>query len=187
MWRLKRKIMDPYRLYIQQISYDGVSYGTSAPVVDTYAKWNIVCSESPFKRYGEPQNIASRVWLDEDGSDVYIPADVKCKSFDADFTFLCSGAESDVKSSVLAFHQYLLGKIGASGSTPDGARLIIYDTFNSIGWKDVYLKSFSPEGLVMDNGDDEVVLQFKVTFTVNDPVTAITKTVTNNTVSLSFT
>ncbi len=180
----KEEGMDPYRLYIKQTPFDGVSYDYSAPVVDTYTQWGIVCAESPYKRYGEPQNIASRVWFDDDGSDVYIPEYVTSKSYDAEFTFLCVGTESDVKGNVLAFHKYLLGKTGADGGASKGARLLLYDDFNGIGWKDVYLKSFSSEALVMDNGDDEVKLKFKMTFSVNDPVTPITRTVSHGHVTL---
>lgn len=173
--------MEPYKLYMMQTSYDGLDY-TLGDAVDTHARWNIVCAESPFKRYGEPQNIASRDWIDEHGSDVYIPADVKFKSFDADFTFLCAGIESDVKSNFLDFHKFLTGK--NDGAT--GARLVIYDTYNSLGWKDVYLKSISPDAFVMDNGDNEVVLRFKATFRVNDPFTDITLSFTDKTPHLTW-
>lgn len=180
--------MDPYRLYIQETSYDGTTY-TQGPVADTYEQWRIVCAESPYKRYGDPKDVATRDWLDEHGTDVYIPNNVKLKSFDAEFTFLCVGTEASVKTKVRDFHRFLLGKGSyMSGSTtipPVGARLVIYDTYNGIGWKDVRLKTFSSEALVMDNSDTEVKLRFKVIFEVHDPYTEVTLSTTNG-ISLSW-
>lgn len=170
--------MDPHRLYIEQTTFNGISY-THSQVRDTYSTWNIVCSKSPFK-YGDAKDAVTRNWLDEHGEDVYIPADVKLKKFDVEFTFLCNGTEEDVKYNTRQFHRFLLGKswkrkTGNSESTVDahGARLVIYDAYNSLGWKDVRFKSFSADGLVMDNTDDEVVLEFKVIFEVCDPYSEV--------------
>lgn len=170
--------MDPHRLYIEQIAFDGATY-TRGTVVDTYASWGIVCSKSPYK-YGDAKDVATRNWLDEHGEDVYIPADVKYKKFDAEFTFLCNGTEENVKYNIRQFHRFLTGKSwkrkqGGSDVTVNGAgaRLVIYDAYNGMGWKDVRFKTFSTDGLVMDNADDEVVLEFKVVFEVNDPYSEV--------------
>lgn len=162
--------MDPYRLYIKQTLFEGQEY-ISGTVVDTYALWNIVCSKSPFKRYGEPKEVASRNWLDEHGEDVYIPQNVKLRKFDMEMTFLCTGTADAVRTNVKDFLAYLMGK--PSYVNVVGPRLAIYDTYNAIGWKDVRMKSFSTDGLIMDNGDDEVVLEFKVLFEVFDPYTEV--------------
>ena len=164
--------MDPYRLYIVQTSFDGISY-TKGDTLDTYETWNIVCSKSPFRRYGDPKDVVSRNWLDEQGEDVYIPQDIKYKKFDAEFTFLCNGSESDVKENVKGFLSFLTGKSCSQYNTPVGSRLAIYDTYNSIGWKDVRLKSFSNDGILLNKGEDEVVLEFKVMFEVFDPYTNV--------------
>ena len=171
--------MTPYKLYIQPLSYNGRSYfrGTTR---DTFESWGIVCSKSAFRYYGDPKDVASRNWLDEHGEDVYIPSAVKVKKFDAEFTFLCNGPENVVKYNVRQFHRFLMGmswtyKDGRSDITvsAEGARLALYDTYNSLGWKDVRLKSFSTDGLVMDNSDDEIVLEFKVVCEVFDPYSAV--------------
>lgn len=171
--------MNPHRLYIEQTTFNGVSY-THSQVRDTYDTWGIVCAKSPFK-YGEAKDTASRNWLDEHGEDVYIPADVKLKKFDAEFTFLCNGTEEDVKYKVRQFHRFLSGKSWKrknndgieSTVAANGARLVIYDAYNGLGWKDVRFKSFSADGLVMDNTDNEVVLEFKVVFEVYDPYSEV--------------
>lgn len=171
--------MNPHRLYIEQTTYNGVVY-THGTVRDTYATWGIVCSKSPFK-LGDAKDVASRNWLDEHGEDVYIPADVKLKKFDAEFTFLCNGTERDVKYKVKQFHLFLAGKSWKTKSaigeetthTSTGSRLALFDEYNGLGWKDVRFKSFSTDGLVMDNADDEIVLEFKVVFEVFDPFTEV--------------
>lgn len=164
--------MEPYRLYIQQTSYDGELY-SYGQVVDTYEEWGVVCSRSPYRRFGDPKDVATRNWLDEHGEDVYIPQNVKFKKFDAEFTFLCSAAPNNLRRSVRDFLQYLAGGDGGDVVTAVGARLVIYDTYNQIGWKDVRMKSYSTDGLLMTRGEDEAVLEFKVTFEVYDPYTQV--------------
>ena len=174
--------MDPYKFYIEQISYDGISYAHSR-AYESFKTWGIVCSKTPFRYYGDPKDYATRNWLDEHGEDVYIPTDSKLKKFDMEVTFLCSGTEERVKYNVKQFHLFLLGKtskykyIHQSGTEMEGTitgtspRLAIFDDYSDIGWKDVRLKAFSNDGIVMDNSDEEVVLEFKVTFEVFDPFT----------------
>ena len=164
--------MNPYKLYIMQTSFDGTSY-TTGDTLDTLETWNIVCAKSPYRRYGDPKDVATRNWLDEHGEDVYIPQDVKYKKFDAEFTFICNGAPSMVKQNVKDFLKFLSGKACSQYNTPVGPRLAIYDAYNDIGWKDVRLKSFSNDGLLLTRGEDEVVLEFKVVFEVFDPFTAV--------------
>lgn len=179
--------MTPYKFYIQQCTYNGSSY-TQGTVRESYADWGIVCSKCVFRHYGDPKDVSSRNWLDEHGEDVYIPANVKLKKFDAEYTFLCNGSELDVKTKVKEFHRYLMGMPWHDAQyntvSSEGSRLIIYDTYNSVGWKDVRLKTFSADALVMDNGDDEVVLEFKVVFEVNDPYTTISRVVSHGSTSL---
>lgn len=163
--------MNPYKLYIQQTSYDGVEY-TSGLAQDTLAQWYIVCAESPFRPYGDPKEVSSREWLDEHGKDVYIPSDVKYKSFDAEVTFLCTGIDTSLKENVRDFFNFLTGKSSRVAPQPIGARLAIYDTFNGMGWKDVRVKSFSPEALLMYD-QEEAILRFKVIFEVCDPYTEV--------------
>lgn len=174
-----QKGMNPYILYIEQTAFNGLTY-THSTVRDTYETWKIVCSKSAYKKYGDPKDVASRNWLDEHGEDAYIPASAKLKKFDAEFTFLCNGSASDVKYNVTQFHRFLLGETWyqkvnniSTAVSSIGARLALYDTYNSIGWKDVRLKAFSTDGLVMDNSDNEVILEFKVTFEVFDPRTEV--------------
>lgn len=164
--------MEPYRLYIRQTSYDGEAY-TYGKVVDTLEAWNIVCSKSPYRRFGDPKDVATRNWLDEHGEDVYIPSSVKLKKFDAEFTFLCSGSPNILRHNVRDFLDYLSGGTGGGEVTAVGARLVIYDTYNQIGWKDARMKSHSADALLMTRGENEAVLEFKVTFEVFDPHTQV--------------
>ena len=176
--------MEPYRFLVEQTSYDGVSY-TAGNAYDTYDTWGIVCSKTPFRIYGDPKEISTRNWLDEHGEDAYFPAEIKLKKFDLEVAFLCNGTEDKVKYNVNQFLLFLQGMeskykfIHQSGREveqtiqPMGSRLAIYDGFNSEGWKDVRFKASSSDALVMDNSEEEVVLEFKVTFEVFDPFTKV--------------
>lgn len=174
--------MEPYSLYIEQSSFDGVSYAYGT-LLDTYTQWGILCAESPYRPAGDPKDVATRDWLDEHGLDVYIPQDTMLKHFDIEYTFLCVGSEADVKASVMDFYQFLCGKastINQKSIASVGSRLILFDEYTGRGWKDVRLKSFSQDAFVMDNSDDEIKLRFKVVFTVYDPVTPISVGKINN-------
>lgn len=171
--------MDPHKFYIEQTTFDGRSY-TQGTLFDTYATWGIVCSKSPFRYFGDPKDVASRNWLDQHGEDVYIPSDIKLKKYDAEFTFLCNGTESNVKFNVRNFLLFLMGMRSKKREGKEevtipaiGARLAMFDEYTDIGWKDVRYKASSTDGLVMDNADNEVILEFKVTFEIFDPYTEV--------------
>lgn len=176
--------MDPYKLYIQQNAYNGITYSRGV-IADTLDKWKIVCAESPYRIFGDPKDVATREWLDEHGKDMYIPSDVKFKSFDADFTFLCTGSNNEVRANMEDFLRFLSGKSSGAASRTVGAWLVVYDTYNKIGWKDVRFKSVSSDALLMYDTND-VVLKFKVTFEVNDPYTKIDLTYNNKTPQLTW-
>ena len=168
--------MEPYKFYIEQCSFDGESYTRGTPR-ETYETWNIVCSKSVYRHFGDPKEVSSRNWFDEHGEDVYIPANVKLKKFDLEVSFLCNGEYPTLKDKVKSFLLFLMGKNWRNEQgnlvASTGSRLVLYDGDNSIGWKDVRFKSFATDAFLKDNSDVESVLEFKIIFEVNDPYTTV--------------
>lgn len=159
--------MDPYRLYIQQSHFDGKGY-TIGETYDTYKKWNIVCADSPNMPFGGPKDVVSRNWLDEDGEDVYLPKSAYLNKTEVEYTFLCTGTRGSVRQNIKSFLEFLLGR--NAGAV--GCRLAIVDSFNSIGWKDMRVKSYSSDAY-LDVYADDTVVKFKVSFDVFDPATEL--------------
>ena len=180
-----------YRLYIQQMLYDGETY-TRLNMFDTWQKFLIVCRAFPFKLLPEAKDYVSRDWKDEDGEDVYVPASVRFKPYEIDAEFIYVGGDADMRQNIERFIQFIYGKnsgLSQQGqwAHPESGRLCIYDEYTRTGRKDVVVKSVDVDAYLTEDTDPDAVATFKVKFTVYDPVTDVTPVRTGNTVtSLTF-
>lgn len=180
-----------YRLYIQQMLYDGETY-TRLNMFDTYSKWLVVCSAFPFKLLPDAKDYVTRDWKDGDGEDVYVPSTVRNKSYDIDAEFIYVGGDADMRQNIERFIQFIYGKnsgLSQQGqwTHPESGRLCIYDEYTRTGRKDVVVKSVDVDAYLTEDTDPDAVATFKVKFTVYDPVTDVTPVRTGNTVtSLTF-
>ena len=139
----------------------------NASVVDTFDSWGIVCKDFPFKLYGEAKELPSQDWKDEDGTDEYIPSELKIASYEMDVEFVYKGEINAANRKIREFLDYLTGKSDA------GAELAVYDTFTKIGRQRVRFVSVDDDIFYRQSEYGDVVV-FSVTFKVNDPVTDIT-------------
>lgn len=171
---------EPYKLYIQQIAYDGASYSYGT-AIDPLAKYHIACAECPFVLFPESKELPSRDWADEDGLDEYIPQQLMLKDYDMTVKFLYmrtrGGQVTDetIRADIKNFLSFLYGRTG-SGETGDAvrsARLAIWSEDTGIGRKDVRVKKVGSNTYYHTRYDDDVVLEFEVTFQVNDPITDV--------------
>ena len=157
---------------------------TNAPTVNIYKQWNIVCTNMPLPKY-EVKDIPVHDFNDENGDDAYIPSFMPLKAYDIVMEFAYKGSLDNCYNDIfLGFFAYLLGSAPANYDydtiTEGGFK--IYDRFNKIGRQKVYVKLFDPENVVHINDGDH--LTFKLTFRVTDPVTDITLTDPNASVTL---
>lgn len=156
----------------------------SGNVVNTYTEWGIVCCSVPFKSGGKVKEPPKRVWNDEHGEDVYIPAKTMFEAYDVEFEMAYKGQElasnpfnlSLAMSQIDAFKKWLSGNNTSSGS---GASFKIYSPYSTIGRQGCYLIEISDEDPCLhskseaDNVYHENVVTFKVRFRVTDPMTNV--------------
>ncbi len=176
--------MGYYRFYIQQSTYDGDTYA-KGEVFDSYETWGIVCKEIPFKLFPEIKQPASRDWKGSDGLDVYVPPAQRFKEYEIDVEFGYAGTDEDLHTNIKSFLGFLFGRNGApqrnqSGvlinTQSDGARLFVYEEYTRTGRKDVVATKSDVQDYYLENGADEALAIFHVTFTIYDPVTDVAPT-----------
>lgn len=173
-----------YNAYIQQLSYDGENY-IKGEFRDLLKDFGCGVSSFPFKPFAEAKDAVTRDWVDEHGTDVYIPEDGQLlKSYELDVEIIFKGTESAIRTNMMNFLKFIYGhNIGGH------ARLAIYDEFVGFGRKDVRAKSHDSDLLFIAGENADSVATFKVKFEVNDPVTDVTKVsnINGECVGLTFT
>lgn len=165
--------MVTHKTYVQQISFDGLSY-MQGSIVDLLDAFKIVCQDFPFKKNPAPKELPSRDWAGEDGLDVYIPDRIPIKAYDIEVDFLYTGTEDAIQTDLNNFIDFLYGRIkGNSNDTVQSGRLAIYNEYTGLGRKDIVVKEVEPEIFFLSDSDPDAVAKFQVKFTVNDPTTEV--------------
>ena len=184
--------MEKVKTYIQQLSFNGLSY-TKGNVVDLLTAFGIICQEIPFKYKPEAKELPKRDWAGEHGTDVYTPdGGLPIKDYTIDVEFLYVGkddnkaSQSDtrkIRTDIKAFIDYIYGHSKAPGQTGgvQNGRLAMFNEHTGIGRKDITVKKVDPNLFLCDPWDDECLAKFTVTFDVNDPVTNVIPTVSQQT------
>ena len=166
--------MTPHRLYMLQANYTGLVYQKDN-LIDTYAKFRVVCSEFPFKMFPETKEVVSKNWRGLHGGDAYIPAVNKIKDYDVDVDFLYSGTHANMRTDLENFAKYINGMTGDGVQPALSARLAIYDEYTQTGRKDVRAVNIEfKEYWDIPTFDTESIASFKVRFHIYDPVTPVT-------------
>lgn len=168
------------KFLVQQQTYNGTTYTNVGDVIDTKTSFGVVCQTFPFKHLPEPKALANREWLDEDGDDVYVPADgMKFKAYDVEATFLYVGSEQNMASDLKKFIDFIYGRINiVSGAVvrenaTKNVMIKIYDEYTKTGRRGVYVISHDNSLYLFDDVSADAIAQFKVKFHVCDPVTEI--------------
>lgn len=161
--------MTIYKTYIQQLSYDGITYN-QGDVVDLLDTYKIISQEFPFAKNPKPKDLSTRDWAGEDGLDVYIPKELPIKHYDIDVTFLYVGTEETIRRDLIDFINFLYGR----NSGAIGSRLAIYDEYTGIGRKDIVVSEIGNDIFFLTESDPDAVAKFKIKFTVYDPTTDVT-------------
>lgn len=169
-----------YKAYIQQLWFDGLTYSKGS-VVDILASFNVAVMEFPFKRNPKAKALPTRDWIGTDGLDVYVPnGNLPVNSYDLEVTFLYKGTENTIREDLSGFIDFIYGRTpGRNIDTVRSGRLAIYDEHVGMGRKDVVVSEVDNELFYCSEYDKDAVAKFKVKFTVYDPTTELTMSVTN--------
>lgn len=168
--------MEIFKTYIQQLSFDGITYSKGS-VVDLLKSYNIICQDFPFKKNPKPKDLPTRDWAGEDGLDVYIPDKIPMKSYDVDVIFLYVGTEQNIRTDISNFIDFIYGRIkGKNSDNVKSGRLSIYNEYVGMGRKDVVVSEIDDEIFYCSDADPDAVAKLKIKFTVFDPTTNVTPT-----------
>lgn len=151
------------KVYIQKMKQ-------GATIKETVADFDIYCAEMPFKLFVEAKDPSRRDWMDEHGSDEYIPeSGLKMQSYTMDVKFCCKGDKYSSNAKIQKFVKYLTGMDGT------GATMLMYCTWTKIGRSDIRFDKLNDKAeLIRDEDGDTLV--FTITFKVNDPVSDVVPT-----------
>lgn len=133
-------------------------------LIETSEFFDIYCAEMPFVVCGAAKALTERDWHDEHGKDVYVPSQLKMEAYDFTATFCCKGDKFSSNTKINQFISYLAMKTGVYFK--------IYDTYTQIGRQHVRFLELSDDATLVRDGDGDI-LQFKVKFSVDDPVTSV--------------
>ena len=135
------------------------------PVCESVSKWNVWCSEIPFKLFEKMKEPAKRTWFDQHGDDEYIPeGGLFAEAYDMTIKFGCrkEGTDDDVRENVASFLVYLR----------KSGMMKMYSSYTETGRQNVRLQSVS-DNAKWKNENGEKWLIFEIVLKVNDPLTDI--------------
>lgn len=133
----------------------------NSPVKDS-KEWGIWVKSMPFLLYPKLKEPAQRSWPDENGDDEYLPDSPVFEAYTMNVDFVFIGATGTANSQIKSFLNYL---------SKEG-EFSIYDTYSKIGRTHVRYSSYSDKAFRRRENENDIV-QFTVTFKVNDPITDI--------------
>lgn len=155
------KIPNDYRPFLIQKLTNGAELRNST-------EWNLLIKSMPFKPIGDVKAPFTRNWPDQNGNDVFIPDQQVFEAYDIECDFVYYGDKDTASQMVNTFiYAYLAS----------GGLFMLYDTYTHIGKTNVNYKSISPDKYY---NEQENVVIFKMTFTVNDPVTMVVPNTAGN-------
>lgn len=160
--------MSVKRLYIQQSSFDGITYKKGI-IVDTFATYHVAIRDIPYRHLPEIKELPKRDWKGSDGVDVYIPHPIPIKDYDMEISMLYMGDEDNIKNDLHSFIDFLYGR----NVDATGGRLFVYDEYTQTGRKDVYVESVLSDEYYVDENDPDALCLFKIKFHISDPTTEI--------------
>lgn len=150
-----------HRLYIQKSKNDSV-------VKETIEDFSIFLKDAPFQPFSRAKDLYSNDWFDEDGSDEFIPDELKSSSYSLSLEFAYKGTQESSYGVIKKFIDYLKGNDGS------GAEMSFYSTYLGFGRRKVRFEDIDDNAELIREGVGGDILIFKITFKVNDPVYDVT-------------
>lgn len=133
---------------------------TSGAEVRSSLDWNMYVKHVPFKPVGDLKEPFKRSWPDQNGNEVYYPANPVYEAYDMECEFVYIG-EKDTATTMVKLFVYYLAENGM---------FKFFDTFTQIGKTNINYKSMSPD---MYYNSERNITTFKLVLTVNDPKTDV--------------
>lgn len=137
---------------------------SGASIVNT-VDYNIYVKSIPFRPVPDLKEPYIKDLPDQNGNQVCYPDTPVYKAYDLECAFVYIGDSLTAAPMIKLFVRYLV----------EGGMFKMYDEYENIGRTNINYKSYTPDKFY---GGDSDTVEFKITFTVNDPMTdiVITKT-----------
>ena len=143
---------------------------------NTATEWGLVAKSNPYPAMPEPKEPYKNDWKDENGDEEYL-ASVFYKSFTFDVQFYVKTYDTVVNNVVTKTAAEALREQVASFFTHiKTGEFKVYDAYTGLGRQRVRYANYSEDSNGFITRDNWARLIFKVTFKVNDPITAMTLT-----------
>lgn len=128
---------------------------------DIKQAYGIYTKSVPFLLYPKVKEPFKNSWYDEDGDDEYLPEIPTYESYEMTLDFVYEGATNTSNAQIKSFLDFI-----------QGGYFKLYDEYTGIGRQQVRYVSIDQDATLYRREKD--VVEFSVTFKVNDPITQIT-------------
>lgn len=152
-------------VYIRKMGAD--TEGNARPTYNIREYFGFVIQELPFESSTEVKDVDTVDFFDEDGSNEWMPARLRIKSYEMKVKFISKGTKEELYARYLSLRNYLLGRDNT------GVAFMLYDDYHGIGRKDIRLQKFDDDVEYKPLNDGGYVFSIEATFKVNDPVTDV--------------
>ena len=152
-------------VYIRKMGADGG--GNARPTYNIREHFGFVIQELPFDLSTDVKDVDTVDYFDEDGSNEWMPAHLRIKSYDMKVKFISKGTKEELYTRYSRLRNYLLGRDNT------GVAFMIYDEYHGIGRKDIRLQKLDDEAEYEALNDGGYVFSIEATFKVNDPLTEV--------------
>lgn len=122
---------------------------------DLSVTYGVTLRSIPFKPFPEIKDLPKRDWADQQGDDVYIPANPVFKAYDTTIDLVYSGGLKTAKNMIYSLLQYI-----------QGGEFNIWDQWKAVGLR-AYYKSYNDEAFYRTVED---TVTFKVELGVANPL-----------------
>lgn len=159
-----------YKVYMQK-EQDG------SVLKETIADFGMYCMDIPFAVGGTAKALTERSWADENGKDVYVPEKLMMEAYTMKVKFGYKGDKFSANKAIADLLDYLTGRDG------NGVYFLMYCDYTKTGKKHVRFTKLSDDATLVRTDDDGDILIIELELAVDDPVTSVTATYTNNNIT----
>ena len=164
----------PYVPYISNYKPFYIQAVGDTAAKNTATEWGLVAKSNPYPALPKPKEPYKNDWKDENGDDEYV-ASVQYEAFSFDVQFYIKTYDTVTNNVVTKTAAVALREQVASFFTHiKSGEFKVYDAYTGLGRQKVRYAGYAEEQGGFMTRDNWARLIFKVTFKVNDPMTAMT-------------
>ena len=163
----------PYVPYINDYKPFYIQATADAAAKNTATEWGMVAKSNPYPALPEPKEPYKNDWKDANGDDEYV-ASIQYKAFTFEVQFYLKTFDTVVNNVVTATAaENLRSQLSSFFTHIKSGEFKVFDEYTGLGRQKVRFAGYAEEGGGFVSRDNWARLIFKITFKVNDPITAM--------------